>query len=267
MKVSLCTTSMNRLKFLEQTLPRNLADNSGPDVEFVLLNYNSQDGMEEWVRDNMMSHIESGLLCYYRESTATHFVPAHSRNVSMRVATGDILCNVDADNYTGSGFADYLKDVFSRDYGGVTPFANHPCVFEPVEVGGHGRIALFKRDFFYLGGYREDLIGWGEEDNDLNRRLFDLSYHRVMIHWRFLKYINHSDELRAKYIDFSSLDQVQSDVVANKRRSRFINKKKVDQDSHNQHYFRNIGKNWGKATLVKNFSETIELGNPWIGLT
>lgn len=258
---------MNRFKFLKQTLPQNLEDNSGSNVEFVLLNYNSQDETEDWVRENLMSYIESGLLCYYRESTATHFLPAHSRNVSLRVATGDILCNVDADNYTGLGFADYLIDVFGRDHGGKRPFANHPSVFEPFDVGGHGRIALFRRDFYYLGGYCEDFIGWGEEDNDLNRRMFDLDYHRTMIHWKFLKNIEHGDELRAKHIDFSGLKDQSTDLIVNKRRSRTLNKKKSDVDLMRQMYVRNLGKHWGKAKLIKNFTEEVELGNPWIGLT
>ncbi len=52
MKISFCTTSMNRLKHLQETLIQNLENNlNTPDleVEFVVLNYNSQDDMHEWM--------------------------------------------------------------------------------------------------------------------------------------------------------------------------------------------------------------------------
>ena len=49
LKVSLCTTVMDRLHDLERTLPKNMEDNSDyPNMEYVVLDYNSQDSLEQW---------------------------------------------------------------------------------------------------------------------------------------------------------------------------------------------------------------------------
>lgn len=48
-QISFCITCMNRLKHLQETLEKNILDNFLVDeVEFVVLDYNSQDGLEEW---------------------------------------------------------------------------------------------------------------------------------------------------------------------------------------------------------------------------
>ena len=50
-KISFCTVCMNRLQYLMQTLPVNIAGNIDyPNLEFVVLNYNSKDDMENWIR-------------------------------------------------------------------------------------------------------------------------------------------------------------------------------------------------------------------------
>ena len=46
-QISFCITCMNRLKHLQETLEKNILDNFLVDeVEFVVLDYNSQDGLE-----------------------------------------------------------------------------------------------------------------------------------------------------------------------------------------------------------------------------
>ena len=57
-QISFCITCMNRLKHLQETLEKNILDNFLVDeVEFVVLDYNSQDGLEEWIAQSMMKYI------------------------------------------------------------------------------------------------------------------------------------------------------------------------------------------------------------------
>ena len=51
-KVSICTTCMDRLSDLKQTLPQNIQDNLDyPNVEFVVLDYNSKkDDVDGWIK-------------------------------------------------------------------------------------------------------------------------------------------------------------------------------------------------------------------------
>ena len=103
-KISVVTTCMNRLDDLKKTLPKNILDNADYPSEFVLLDYGSTDGLEDWIKNEMMSYVLDGSLVYYKALNQKNFNPNHSRNMSFRLANGEIITNVDADNYTNVGF-------------------------------------------------------------------------------------------------------------------------------------------------------------------
>lgn len=49
-KISFCTTCMDRLYHLKESLPINLINNSSyANIEFVVLNYNSKDEIDTWM--------------------------------------------------------------------------------------------------------------------------------------------------------------------------------------------------------------------------
>src|SRR6187402_1563632 len=100
--ISFCTVCMNRLHHLSQTLPVNLeANRDFPEVEFVLLDYNSSDGLEDYMQTNYGELIRTGRISFFRTVEHAWFRRSHSRNIAFRLAKGDIVCNIDADNYTG----------------------------------------------------------------------------------------------------------------------------------------------------------------------
>jgi glycosyltransferase involved in cell wall biosynthesis len=106
MRVSLCTVCKNRAHHYKKTILKNIHDNiHDSNVEFILLDYNSQDDLEEWVRDNLQDYIEMGVVTYYKTFDPLYFQRSHSRNMVFRLAKGDLICNIDADNYTGYSFS------------------------------------------------------------------------------------------------------------------------------------------------------------------
>src|SRR5882757_4285785 len=112
-KISVCTVSMNRLHHIRETLPVNIIENIRyPNIEFVLLDYNSSDGLEDWVRLNMMTYIDSGILKYYRTAEPAYFQLSHSRNMVTCLSSGDILCMIDGDNYAGVDYAHWINSIF-----------------------------------------------------------------------------------------------------------------------------------------------------------
>ena len=168
--LSFCTVCMNRLHHLKETLPKNISDNSDePDIEFVVLDYHSGDGLGEWMKENMQDQISRGLVSYYRTDEREDFDRAHSRNMAFRLARGEILCNIDADNFTGRGFAAYLKRQFRENddiflcAGDATSQAANSNVL--------GRISLLKKDFILTEGFDEFMKNYGFEDQDLINRL------------------------------------------------------------------------------------------------
>jgi len=70
---------MGRLHHLRQTLPFNLSQNSEPQVEFVLLDYHSQDGLGAWIREHFSKEIASGHLVYYRTEAPRYYHSAHAK--------------------------------------------------------------------------------------------------------------------------------------------------------------------------------------------
>ena len=85
-KISFCTTCMGRLERLKETLPKNIEDNKNyPNLEFVIIDYNSNDGLWDWMKNNMIKHIESGKISYYRTEEPKYFDMSHSRNIAFKV--------------------------------------------------------------------------------------------------------------------------------------------------------------------------------------
>ena len=55
-----------RQQILKETFPKNLEDNKGyPNVDFVLLDYNSPDNMGDWVYKNFKDFVNIGKIKYY----------------------------------------------------------------------------------------------------------------------------------------------------------------------------------------------------------
>jgi hypothetical protein len=104
---------MGRLHHLRQTLPANLEANAGLPVQFIVLDYNSPDGVGDWMQSNFQAQIESGKLVYGRTAEPRFFNMAHAKNVAHRLASGRIVCNVDADNFVSGEFTRWLLKLFA----------------------------------------------------------------------------------------------------------------------------------------------------------
>lgn len=90
-KISFCITCMNRLNHIQETLKQNIEDNLlENDVEFILLDYNSTDNLEEWVHDELQIYLDSKILIYYKTFNPKYYKRSHSRNLAFRLAKGEI---------------------------------------------------------------------------------------------------------------------------------------------------------------------------------
>jgi glycosyltransferase involved in cell wall biosynthesis len=187
---------MNRLHHLQQTLPQNIKDNASyPFVEFILLDYNSTDGLEDWVKENLSVELTSGKLRYFKTTDPSYFNRSHSRNMAFLQATGDILCNVDADNYTGPDFANYINDCFQEDSSIFLVSAFNEELLEFKDA--YGRVCMWRDDFYSIGGYDESMESYGHEDTDLYDRLTRLGRKEKNItDIKYLNSIAHDDKQR-----------------------------------------------------------------------
>ncbi len=226
-KVSFCITCKGRLDHLKQTLPQNLKNNADyPNTEFVILNYDSPDDLENWLKENYKAEIDSGKIRYAKYSPAPHFKFSHAKNMAHRVATGDILCNLDADNTTVPGFATWLNKEFTKNKDiCIRPHANTTLakrILTHADQGGFsGRIALHRDHFERLHGYDEKYIGWGEEDGNLGRRAESAGLKPVGVPYSMLgQVIPHSHERRLEHLDPAS--QLASQEIMDGRKKRSL---------------------------------------------
>lgn len=194
-KISICTVCMNRLHHLRETLPVNLRNNlEGPPVEFVVLDYNSKDGMEQWVKDHLQEYVDAGQLKYYRTTDPAFFNMSHSKNMAAMLATGQVICNVDADNYAGPAYTQWVAGYFERATTPILTIIRKE--FVPYGDQG-GKLSFHKTLFDAVGGYDESLDGYGLDDIDLVNRLEKAGGERFFIeNPAFLEHISHTDEER-----------------------------------------------------------------------
>lgn len=191
---------MNRLHQLSETLIQNIRDNEDyPELEFIVLDYNSEDGMEEWIKEQVNKFINNGRLHYYRTNEPLSFSHSHSKNLAFNLASGDIVCNINADHFTGKGFAHYINKIFNE---------NNNCVLTPVDyhkTREHynppkdvlGRVCVKKNDFIKIKGFDERMNRYGFEDCDFINRLELIGVQRVLLDdFKYLRFISHDEEAR-----------------------------------------------------------------------
>jgi hypothetical protein len=200
--IALCTTCKGREQHLKQTLPKNLADNADyPDCKFIVLDYGSPGDVLEYLRTQHAGAIAAGRLVVYSFPYAAGepFHMAHAKNMAHRCGMregADILVNLDADNYTGPGFAAWIASQFQQ-----------PNIFTWAGLirgqgrrlrGTSGRIAVTARAFLLAGGYDEKYDTWGPDDKDFNARLQTLGFSAVETPRLYLESVVHTDGLRFK---------------------------------------------------------------------
>lgn len=239
-KISLCTTCMNRAEDIKKTLPRNIKYNEDyPNLEFVILDYNSQDDLEEWVKNNMMEHIETGRVVYCKTSTPKFYSMTKSRNLAFKMASGDTVHNLDADNYTHDGFATHLN-VLANQF-------TEKVIFSKGRNMLRGRLGFWKHEFMdELKGYNEEIEDYGRDDHDLLNRAWMAGYTLAQFGGQY--YSNTG----------SKSHQMDSMKVKDWKLSELRNELQMLQGMVKGRIKGNRAE-WGQDKIVKNFEEEIEL--------
>ena len=244
-KISICTNCMGRTNDLRRTYLKNIADNLDyPDIEFVLLNYNSKDDMDEWVKRYLSPFIEDGIVNYYKTTEPEFYEMGHSRNVQSKLAQGDIINNVDADNYAGFGFADAINKL--------AELKRTKAVFCKGKRMMHGRFGMYKREFMEVGGYDEDLTGYGYDDHWVMDRAMARGY--KMMWWTGVPDNNFMRRIKTPR-NLVGVNMREKSWKKTERANQELAEAKLAAGDLTS----NIDRHWGKATVIKNFGEEISI--------
>lgn len=152
--ISLCVPVMNRLDDLRQVLPALLrAAEASPPIEIAVLDYNSSDGLADYIRYNPS-------VTYRRYEGRDTYHMAHARNLSVRISRGDYVLISSADIIVKPAFLEAIRREIAQ--GAVWTHGSERFV---------GVLCIQRDEFMAAGGFDERFELYGKEDKDLLARL------------------------------------------------------------------------------------------------
>jgi hypothetical protein len=159
MKISFCTTCCNRFYQLQQTFEANLELISrDAGTEWVILNFNSRDALHDFMMERLPDL--PGNVVYARDLIDRPWHSSIAKNVAHRLASGDVLFNLDGDNYIADAL-DLVRPQFANGIKGLHLWSG------VRRDGTFGRIAFAREVFYELGGYDESFHPVAFQDCDL----------------------------------------------------------------------------------------------------
>ena len=192
MDLSFCITCMNRFKYIKKTLLQNLNDNKNSKIEVILVDFNSNDGLKDYVESNLeiQHYIKNKQLKYIFYEKLKYWHASIAKNISHNYATGKILVNLDCDNYIGKNGGDFVIKQFNEKGFNIVLSQSK----EIFGSGTAGRISISKENFKKLGGYNESFYPMGYQDTDLICRATKLGLHHFNISFNNNAIKNTKDE-------------------------------------------------------------------------
>lgn len=241
---SFCITCKNRLHHFKQTYFNNIAllDKYDIDYEVILLDYDSTDGLSQWIMDN--SIIKKEKFSYFISQNKKYYKEAHSKNVCHKLAKNKIIINLDVDNILNSYFLDKLIDLNDNEILMTKLRTNGTC----------GRISLYKEHFLKLGGYdetRQNIVTRCYIDSDFKLRSLKYGLKCKLLDHNKLEFIDHSNYDRSINYEKKLLTYTDIDIKDPN------GAKKTYEDIRNKKYIANTDILWGSDTLIYNLDKTI----------
>lgn len=161
--------------------------------------------MLEFLASECAREIESGRLSVYSYLADTKYKFSHAKNLAHRLGIhdgGDILVSLDADNFAGPRFGEFVEQQLDYPFEDAFLWARMRKAKTPMGEtltprGINGRIVVTSRAFLKLGGYDEiKFREWGSEDKDFHLRLAMAGHEAIEIPPSYLKAIRHNDKIR-----------------------------------------------------------------------
>jgi hypothetical protein len=256
LKLSFCTSCKgeNYFQFLKETLPANLKAAEGyVNAEFVVLGYGTTPELNDWIRDTFPDEIKSGRLKYVYYPDAEHFKMAHAKNMAHRMATGDVLCNVDADNFIGKDFCNALNEQFSKNLNSVVRAGNK-------ELNGRGiggRVAIGREKFMMIRGYDNQRSAWGGDDDMLWRVAQKNGMEGVLVSSKSVvgDVIQHGHDVRMSNMDEQDVKKSRQNLTISKFNKPHMRVFELVRRHFDAERLPNPKGNVGCGTVYVNFSE------------
>lgn len=159
--VSVCIPVRNRTYDLKHIMPY-LLDSAGyePPIEIVIVNYNSQDDLAQYIQAVFKMPVADGVsISYHKYTGRGYYHMAHARNLSAKIAKGELIQISSADIWYSKDYFKIARNKIAEGYDFV-----HDNRYK-------GAIMIWKNLFVDSGGYDERFEFYSPEDRDLENRL------------------------------------------------------------------------------------------------
>jgi GT2 family glycosyltransferase len=196
MKKTLVCCAMNRNAMLQDSLQTWLNQNA-PFDEFVIVDW----GGSERVQDVLPNR--DSRFVVVRVLGEPYFILTLAYNLGIRVATGDAIYKMDTDYVLEPSFTQQYRLVHA------TPsffWAGNWRIYEHTretdwsnKCNISGCVVVRRHDFWSVGGYNENIVTYGYDDDDLYERLCRGGYVRRNLQYGPIQHTQHGDERRAMY--------------------------------------------------------------------
>lgn len=235
--ICFCTAIYNRLWQIKETLPHNLSVLKGKGGGLFLLDYGSDDGLEEWLKSTSLQEFNEVL--FYKKidpnKKRESFNASHAKNLAHEMALekypDGILFNLDADNFINEELT-HLTRIFK-----MNPSAIIHNWSGSYKDGTYGRVAIKGRFFKYLGGYDECYQGLMYQDSDLISRAVGINLEYILLPYSGKLPIKNT--LKEKFKNIQNFES----VIENNR----------------QHYLENYKKGIVQVNTERGFAENLKI--------
>ncbi len=188
--ISICIPCMNRTYDLKKVMPSLIKmANTSPPVEIVILDYNSQDDLAEYIESVKEKRLllNGSTLLYVKCAGRGHYHMAHARNLSVLVSSGEYIVISSADIFLDENFINIVRGLIDTHNFVWMCGEKHKAV-----------IVCQKKEFVDAGGYDERFEFYGGEDRDLYTRLQKRGKRFGMYPARLVKVIHTPGEIKVK---------------------------------------------------------------------
>lgn len=218
MKISICTQLLDWNFGLKEALPTWL---NYPCDEIVIFDWgNGKESAKEIVdlyQDNRIKFAQGLEKIPYNKSVA--------HNVSVRLATGDLIFGIDADvkiidlnmKFQNNCFIQgcrFVGDINSINLSDNDEMSDriYQYYFMDKKLGLYnnslaGTFICWRKHYDQINGFDERLHGWGGSDTDFFDRLGSSRVIRVDFPLNSLQHINHDNKKRVENLNIKSLSE------------------------------------------------------------
>lgn len=223
----------------------------------MLLDHNSPDGLRDWVLTTFTAELTSGRLKLFSERTYPRFLTPRAKNIAHLLGQGNVLINVDADNFLTPDYLEILQETPWQRYELLsaknTPPPARRKPGEHAHIGGRGRLGILRSVFTWLGGYNETLNGgWGSDEVDLEWRAEKAGCRTAAFIVPEHSWMDNTREERSKPL----LPRFNNSPMTSQNYNRQLSLQQIKEGKLRA----NLGCRWGQATVFDHADVAFDVG-------